>query len=118
VFLTVVGVGFYVSWMTPAKPLAIAFALAAAVSPTDPIAVSATAARVPIPKRMMNILKGESLLNDASGLVCLRFVTAAVLTGAFSLYDAALSFVRFSPGSRRKQWNGSRAASERRADHR
>jgi CPA1 family monovalent cation:H+ antiporter len=98
VFLTVVGVGFFVSWMIPAMPLAIAFALAAAVSPTDPVAVSAITARVPIPKRMMNILKGESLLNDASGLVCLRFATAAVLTGAFSLYDAAFSFVWIALG--------------------
>src|SRR3546814_16017787 len=50
-----------------------AFAVAAVVSPTDPIAVSAIAQRIPIPKRMMHILEGESLLNDASGLVCLRF---------------------------------------------
>jgi Na+/H+ antiporter len=74
-------------------PLAVAFALAAVVSPTDPIAVSAIAARVPIPKRMMHILEGESLLNDASGLVCLRFAIAAVLTGTFSATTAATSFV-------------------------
>ena len=64
-----------------AASLAVAFALAAVVSPTDPIAVSAIAARVPIPKRMMHILEGESLLNDATGLVCFRFAVAAVLTG-------------------------------------
>lgn len=93
VVLTVVGVGFFVHWMVPAMPLTVAFALAAVVSPTDPIAVSAIAARVPIPKRLMHILEGESLLNDASGLVCLRFAVAATLTGTFSLSDAALSFV-------------------------
>ena len=93
VFLTVVGVGFFVHWMIPAMPLTVAFALAAVVSPTDPIAVSAIAARVPIPKRLMHILEGESLLNDASGLVCLRFAIAAALTGSFSLSEAALSFV-------------------------
>lgn len=93
VILTVVGVGFFVHWMVPAMPLTVAFALAAVVSPTDPIAVSAIAARVPIPKRLMHILEGESLLNDASGLVCLRFAIAATLTGTFSLSDAALSFV-------------------------
>jgi monovalent cation/hydrogen antiporter len=93
VVLTVVGVGFFVHWMVPAMPLTVAFALAAVVSPTDPIAVSAIAARVPIPRRLMHILEGESLLNDASGLVCLRFAIAATLTGTFSLTDAALSLV-------------------------
>lgn len=98
VFLTVAGIGFFVHWMIPAMPLTVAFALAAVVSPTDPIAVSAIAVRVPIPKRLMHILEGESLLNDASGLVCLRFAIAAALTGAFSLSDAALSFVWIALG--------------------
>lgn len=93
VVLTVVGVGFFVHWMVPAMPLTVAFALAAVISPTDPIAVSAITARVHIPKRLMHILEGESLLNDASGLVCLRFAIAATLTGTFSLSGAALSFV-------------------------
>lgn len=93
VVLTVVGVGFFVHWMVPAMPLTVAFALAAVISPTDPIAVSVIAARVPIPKRLMHILEGESLLNDASGLVCLRFAIAATLTGTFSLSAAGLSFV-------------------------
>jgi CPA1 family monovalent cation:H+ antiporter len=93
VFLTVVGMGFFMHWLIPAMPLAVAFALAAVVSPTDPIAVSAITARVPVPRRLMHILEGESLLNDASGLVCLRFAIAAALTGAFSLSGAALSFV-------------------------
>src|SRR3546814_14549643 len=56
-------------YTTLCRSMAVAFALAVVVSPTDPIAVSAIAARVPIPKRMMHILEGESLLNDASGLV-------------------------------------------------
>ena len=93
VLLTVVGMGLFIHWMIPAMPLAVAFALAAVVSPTDPIAVSAIAARVPIPQRMMHILEGESLLNDASGLVCLRFAIAAALTGSFSATSAALNFV-------------------------
>jgi len=93
VLLTVIGMGLFIHWMIPAMPLAVAFALAAVVSPTDPIAVSAIAARVPIPKRMMHILEGESLLNDASGLVCLRFAIAAALTGAFSVGAAALNFL-------------------------
>jgi monovalent cation/hydrogen antiporter len=49
VVFTVVGVGFFINWMIPEMPVAIAFALAAIVSPTDTIAVSAIAARVPIP---------------------------------------------------------------------
>jgi Na+/H+ antiporter len=92
VIFTVLGAGLLVHWLIPAMPLAVAFALAAVVSPTDPIAVSAIAQRVPILPRMMHILEGESLLNDASGLVCLRFAIAAALTGTFSLYDATLSF--------------------------
>lgn len=93
VVFTVIGMGFFINWMIPSMPLAVAFALAAVVSPTDPIAVSAIAQRVPIPKRMMHILEGESLLNDASGLVCLRFAVAAALTGAFSLHEAAINFI-------------------------
>ncbi len=93
VLMTVIGMGFFIHWMIPAMPMAVAFALAAVVSPTDPIAVSAIAARVPIPKRMMHILEGESLLNDASGLVCLRFAIAAALTGTFSVGTASLNFL-------------------------
>jgi len=98
VLLTVIGMGLLINWMIPAMPLAVAFALAAVVSPTDPIAVSAIAARVPIPKRMMHILEGESLLNDASGLVCLRFAVAAALTGSFSAGEAALTFLWVAGG--------------------
>ncbi|WP_421932168.1 Na+/H+ antiporter [Phenylobacterium sp.] len=93
VILTVVGVGFLIHWLIPAMPLPVAMALAAVVSPTDPIAVSAIAARAPIPKRMMHILEGESLLNDASGLVCMRFAVAAMLTGTFSFQEALATFV-------------------------
>ena len=93
VVFTVILIGFLVHWMIPAIPLAVAFALAAILSPTDPIAVSAIAARVPIPGRLMHILEGESLLNDASGLVCMQFAVAAVLTGVFSLADAVGTFL-------------------------
>ena len=98
VVFTVVGVGYFINWMIPAMPLSVAFALAAIVSPTDPIAVSAIAARVPIPRRLMHILEGELLLNDASGLVCMRFAIAATLTGAFSLLDAAGTFLWLAIG--------------------
>ncbi|NWE53456.1 Na+/H+ antiporter [Brevundimonas sp. P7753] len=93
VVFTVLGVGFLIHWMIPAMPLAVAFALAAILSPTDPIAVSAVAARAPIPKRLMHILEGESLLNDATGLTCMRIAVVAATTGAFSLTNAVGTFV-------------------------
>ena len=93
VVFTVLGAGFLIHWLVPAMPLAVAFALAAIVSPTDPVAVSSIAARVPIPARLMHILEGESLLNDASGLVCFRFAVAAAMTGSFSLLSASLTFL-------------------------
>jgi CPA1 family monovalent cation:H+ antiporter len=98
VVFTVVGIGYFVSWMIPAMPLAVAFALAAIVSPTDPVAVSAIAAHVPIPRRLMHILEGESLLNDASGLVCMRFAVTAALTGVFSPLDALGTFLWIAIG--------------------
>ncbi len=98
VIFTVLGVGLFIHWLIPSMPLAVAFALAAIISPTDPIAVSAIAAKTPIPKRMMHILEGESLLNDASGLVCMRFAVAAVLTGSFSLFEAAGTFAWLAIG--------------------
>ena len=93
VVFTVVGMGFLIHWLIPSIPLAVAFALAAIVSPTDPVAVSAIASRVPFPKQLMHILEGESLLNDASGLVCFQFAVAAALTGAFSPGQAFLTFI-------------------------
>lgn len=92
VFLTVIGVGYLIHWMIPAVPLPVAFAIAAIVSPTDPVAVGAISRRVYIPRRMMAILEGEALFNDASGLVAFRFAVAAAVTGTFSLSQATLSF--------------------------
>lgn len=98
VLFTVLGMGFFIHWMIPNISLPIAFALAAVISPTDPVAVAAIASRTPIPKRMMHILEGESLLNDASGLICLRFAIAAALTGTFSLPTAFLTFLWLALG--------------------
>lgn len=98
VVFTVVGLGSLIHWMIPAVPLAVAFALAAILSPTDPVAVSAMTANAPIPSRLMHILEGEALLNDASGLVCFSFAVTAALTGTFSLADASLSFVLVAGG--------------------
>jgi monovalent cation/hydrogen antiporter len=98
VVFTVLGVGFLIHWLIPTLPLPVAFALAAVVSPTDPVAVSQIAARTPIPTRMRHILEGEALFNDASGLVCMRFAVAALLTGAFSPVDASLNFIWVAAG--------------------
>lgn len=92
VVFTVVGLGLLIWWMIPEMPMAVAFALAAILSPTDPIAVQAIAARAPIPKRLMHILEGESLLNDATGLTCMRIAVGAALTGAFSIGHAIGTF--------------------------
>ncbi len=94
VIFTVLGMGFFVHWMIPAIPYPVAFALAAIVSPTDPVAVSAISARFPIPKRVLHVLEGESLLNDATGLVCFRFAVAAAVTGFFSVSNAAFTFLQ------------------------
>ncbi|GGD88229.1 Na+/H+ antiporter [Aureimonas endophytica] len=98
VIFTVVGMGYFIHWMIPAMPLAVAFALAAVLSPTDPVAVASVASSAPIPRRLMHILEGESLFNDASGLVCLRFAILAATTGSFSLSEAAASFVWLAVG--------------------
>ncbi|WP_420478567.1 Na+/H+ antiporter [Brevundimonas sp. FT23028] len=93
VIFTVIGLGFLLWWMIPEMPLAVAFALAAILSPTDPIAVQAIAARAPIPKRLMHILEGESLLNDATGLTAMRLAIVAASTGTFVLTQAIGSFL-------------------------
>ena len=93
VILTVLGLGYVLHWIIPSMPLPVAFALAAIVSPTDPIAVAGLGRRLAIPKRVMTILEGEALFNDASGLVTFRLAVLAMMTGAFSLSSASLSFI-------------------------
>ena len=93
VFFTIVGFGYALHWLVPSIPLVVAFALAAVLSPTDAVAVSSIVDRNVVPARLMHILEGESLLNDASGLVMFRFAVAAALTGSFSLGAASLSFL-------------------------
>ena len=92
VVFSVVGIGFLLHWMMPQMPLPVAFALAAVLSPTDPVAVGAILERARLPPRLLHILQGESLLNDASGLVCMRFAIAAAATGTFSIVDAGMTF--------------------------
>ncbi|SCW55857.1 Na+/H+ antiporter [Ancylobacter rudongensis] len=88
VFFTVLGIGYPLHVLVPAMPLPVCFALAAVVSPTDVVAAGAMVANVPVPRRMLRILQGEALFNDASGLVCLRLAVAATVTGTFHFWDA------------------------------
>jgi monovalent cation/hydrogen antiporter len=72
---------------------AAAFTLGAIVSPTDAIAATAVAQRLGVPRRIIAIIEGESLINDATGIVAYRIAVAAVTAGVFSLWEAGLSFV-------------------------
>ncbi len=98
VFMTVVAVGYFVHAIVPSISLPVAFALAAVLSPTDAVALSGIVGRNRLPDHLMHILEGEALMNDASGLVALKFAIAAALTGVFSLRDASVSFVIIALG--------------------
>lgn len=98
VFVTVFAMGNLIHWLIPTIPLPAAYALAAILSPTDVVAVSSISARVKMPKPLLNVLEGEGLINDASGLVAFKFAVAATVTGAFSLVQASGSFIVISVG--------------------
>ena len=85
-------VGFAVKWLVPSIPLAAAFALGAALGPTDAVSVASLAKQVKIPARSRNILESESIINDASGIVSFQFAIAAAVTGTFSLVGATANF--------------------------
>ena len=84
VFATVAATGFFVHWLIPAVPLASAFVLGAVLSPTDTVALNALIGRLSLPQRLVYVLAGESLINDASGLVSFKFAMAAILQGNFT----------------------------------
>lgn len=96
VIFTTVAVGFVAHWLVPGLPLALAFALGAIVSPTDAVAVNAITERLRVPARLTTVLNGESLMNDATGLVAFKFALAAVVAGSFSLGRVAASFAFIS----------------------
>jgi len=98
VFATVLVVGYMIHWMIPSIPLPASFALAAILSPTDAVAVGAMAGRANLPKKIMHLLEGEALINDASGLVAFKFAVAAMVTGVFSLGNATFSFFVIAVG--------------------
>ena len=85
-------IGFAVNWLVPSIPLAAAFALGAALGPTDAVSVASLSKQVKIPARSRNILESESIINDASGIVSFQFAIAAAVTGTFSLVGATANF--------------------------
>ena len=92
VIISVLSVGYALHLMVPSIPLAAAFALASALGPTDAATVTALKSNIHLTHRQQTLLSGESLINDASGVVAFQFSVAAAVTGAFSLVDAAGSF--------------------------
>ncbi|CCE60094.1 cation:proton antiporter [Staphylococcus argenteus] len=93
VFATVVGVGYFIHWIWPALPMPAAFAIAAILCPTDAVAVSAITRGKLLPKGSMTILEGESLLNDAAGIISFKIAVTALVTGTFSLFQAVEQFI-------------------------
>jgi monovalent cation/hydrogen antiporter len=98
VTFTTVLVGVAARWAVPALPWAACFALGAIVSPPDAVAAKAVLHGLPLPRSIVTILEGESLVNDASGLMLYRFAVAAALTGVFHPAQAAISFIWLSVG--------------------
>ena len=93
VAITSVAVAGITVWLIPGATWALGMLLGAIVSPPDAAAAAATLKHVHIPKRVMTILEGESLVNDASGLILYKFALVAVLTAHFSWAEASTQFV-------------------------
>ncbi len=98
VIATTIAVAATLKWLVPELPWAVAFAFGAIVSPPDAVAATATMSRMNVPRQIVTLIEGESLVNDASGLVLYRFAVAAALTGAFSLVQATAQFMVVAVG--------------------
>lgn len=96
VFLTTVVGGYFIYLMIPRLSLSVSFALAAILSPTDPVAVQSISKRVKLPDRILHLVSGESLVNDASGLIAFKYAVAATVTGVFSFSHAVGDFLYIS----------------------
>lgn len=92
VVASVLTLGYALNWLVPSIPLAAAFAFAAALGPTDAATVTALRSSVCLTERQRTLLSGESLINDASGVVAFQFSVAAAVTGAFSVTAVLGSF--------------------------
>src|SRR5262245_12004859 len=98
VIATTLAVGAALKLLIPDIPWAVAFVFGAIVSPPDAVAATAILSRLNIPRRIVVVLEGASLVNDAAGLVLYKFAVAAVLTGTFSLAQATWQFALVSVG--------------------
>jgi CPA1 family monovalent cation:H+ antiporter len=98
VLATTLAVGATLKLLIPDIPWAAAFTLGAIVSPPDAVAATAILSRLNMPRQVVTILEGESLVNDATGLVIYKFAVAAVLTGVFSLWQGSVEFVWVAGG--------------------
>jgi len=98
VIATTLAVGAALKFLIPDIPWAAAFVLGAIVSPPDAVAATAILSRLSIPRRVVTVIEGESLVNDASGLVLYKFAVAATLTGTFSPVQAGAQFALVSLG--------------------
>ncbi|EHL97971.1 putative Na+/H+ antiporter [Lentilactobacillus parafarraginis F0439] len=96
VFLTTLLGGLLFHVIIPTMPFSVSFALAAILSPTDPVAVQSISQRANLPEGVLHIVSGESLINDASGLIAFKYAIAATVTGVFSIKAAALDFIYIS----------------------
>lgn len=92
VIATVLVVGSFINFIIPSISLGASFALAAILSPTDAVAVKSITKGMKLPKGLMAILEGESLLNDAAGIVSFKIALAAIITGTFSFANASKEF--------------------------
>jgi Na+/H+ antiporter len=98
VICTMIVVAVVAHALIPGFSWAAAFVLGAIVSPTDAIASTSIAQRLGAPRRLVTVVSGESIVNDATGLVAFRFAAAAVVSGTFSLAAAGMQFVVVSVG--------------------
>lgn len=96
VFITTILGGFLIHILIPTIPLAVSIALAAILSPTDPVAVQSISEGVKLPKEILHLVSGESLINDASGLIGFKYALAAAVTGSFVLGKAIGDFFYIS----------------------
>jgi CPA1 family monovalent cation:H+ antiporter len=98
VLATMVGVAVAARWAIDGLSWPAAFVLGAIVAPTDPVAATAIARRLGVPRRIVTIVEGESLINDGTALVAYRFALGAATGGAFSIWQAGLAFVLSAVG--------------------
>jgi Na+/H+ antiporter len=98
VLATMCAVAWVSHELVPGLPWEAAFVLGAIVSPTDPLAAATIMRRLEVPRRLVSIVEGEGLFNDATALVAYRVAVTAVVAGSFSLAEASMSFLLGAAG--------------------